>query len=1106
MFYLSCFTQGNNRTEFTSLTIEDGLPSNRTTFTFKDNKGFIWIGCSEGLARYDGDERFEVYNTDNQPALKTDFITVINQDQDDNLWIGTKYGGVTKYSFEEDAWVNYTTGNSNLSNDEILSIMVDANNKVWIGTEDGLNIYDRQRNSFDSYQQGNGEYDLKSQAILEITQDDKGYVWIGTWGSSFYLVLDSNGYNNLEFRQFALGEKSSPEHIWCIEQIGDYEYLLGTHQYGLVYLSMPEHATNSKDKQDWSFYSKFSLAEDNRLDAITSNTVFDMIIIDQDIWLGTPSGLSMLYNFKGQLASWSKDLSDDVDLSFDNKDFDPNSQSSLINNDIKDLFVDDEGLVWVATRGGISLYSANNNQFENLKLTGNFNTRPNTENITVIGDVLWITDGVEVLSYNLKTGKRNAYAQRLKEVLSSNNFSCISSSPKGELLIASNAGIYTVNVKTWEYRLLKLPLHLAGRFTTFIVKKILVDRQSRYWLATQKGILLFDPKTEEYKLIPASESDGLSDASVTDIEEDAEGNIWVSTYSGLNKLIEESPKLKFQQYEFDLADSLSIQSNRLLALQSSNDYLLIGSDQGLILYDYATKSFNLHNPSQNNTFIHTVYNVNDSIVWGSSTEGLYRYNLIDHKVSNFSTADGIKDLTFNIGSVTSDADGKLYFGNISGAVSVNPLDYKETISKPKVYCTKAYIIGQEGAKTTCLLSNDSLLELNHNDYYLSLSYVGLNYNKPSSTSFAHKLEGFDEDWVSTDNPNYVTYTNLKAGSYIFRAKAQNNDGYWAELDSPLKIKVIPAFWQRLWFWILSAFLFFAGLFMALRKYTQTVRRRNQKLEELNLQLSDEVKQRTQIAKELRQSEDNLKTTNTELMRSNKQLEEFAYIASHDLKEPLRTIGTFTELTKRKLDSDDEKLNEYMDIVKSAVGRMHNLVESILTFSSVDKGSLKLAKIDLKNIVERNLLDLQEMITSKKTEIEVSALPQLWADKSQLSMLFQNLISNGIKFNTSATPFLKIYTKNEADPKYVHIVVEDNGIGINKEFQTRIFELFKRLHSSSEFEGTGIGLAVCKQIVELHEGKLEIDSEVGKGTKFVISLPKYKDATVPNLSSKVPDIA
>ena len=424
---------------------------------------------------------------------------------------------------------------------------------------------------------------------------------------------------------------------------------------------------------------------------------------------------------------------------------------------------------------------------------------------------------------------------------------------------------------------------------------------------------------------------------------------------------------------------------------------------------------------------------------------------------------------------------------------IDPDTYKENLVEPKVYVTEAHIIGAKESKTVSMFKPDfDYVELCHNDYYLSLSYAGLNYDNPASTKFAYKLDGFDKEWVYTDLANDVTYTNLKAGSYEFMVRAKNSDGYWSQVDKPIKIVVVPALWQRLWFWLLVVLLSMVGLFLGIRAYTRAVRNRNLQLQSLNQKLSEEVTQRTTIARELYNSEKNLKEANRDLVRSNKQLEEFAYITSHDLKEPLRTIGSFTELSRRLVKSENVKYNEYMNIVSNAVSRMDNLIESILTFSSVGKG-LSTMKVDLNVVINQNLLDLKDRISKKATNVQVVKLPYIWADINLMGMLFQNLISNAIKYNNSKVPFVNIYPIDIKDKNYVKVVVEDNGIGISKEYQKQVFELFKRLHSKKEFEGTGIGLSVCKRIVELHNGLLEIESEVGVGTKFIITLPKKADS-------------
>lgn len=224
--------------------------------------------------------------------------------------------------------------------------------------------------------------------------------------------------------------------------------------------------------------------------------------------------------------------------------------------------------------------------------------------------------------------------------------------------------------------------------------------------------------------------------------------------------------------------------------------------------------------------------------------------------------------------------------------------------------------------------------------------------------------------------------------------------------------------------------------------------------------------------------------------SNLELENFAYIASHDLQAPLRTITSFTQLLKSRLDG---KLNEdeedFMNLIVDGTKSMQELINALLTFSRVNTTKINKKEIDLNKVLEGLLIDLTSEIKTSGAEIEVNNLPaNLFADRIKLKQLFQNLITNGIKFVPKGTaPKITVFSKEYAE--YWTFSVKDNGIGIKEEFQEKIFLLFKRLHTQKEFEGTGIGLALCKKLVEQHGGELSLDSTFGEGSTFTFTIPK-----------------
>ncbi len=228
----------------------------------------------------------------------------------------------------------------------------------------------------------------------------------------------------------------------------------------------------------------------------------------------------------------------------------------------------------------------------------------------------------------------------------------------------------------------------------------------------------------------------------------------------------------------------------------------------------------------------------------------------------------------------------------------------------------------------------------------------------------------------------------------------------------------------------------------------------------------------------------------ELERNNKELEEFNYVASHDLREPLRTITSYCDLLSEDIGENmNDMAKEDLEFITEATTRMNILIQDLLQLSRAGRVEFESEKVDLNKIIKTVLRDLELKIKETNSKITFEKLPIIMGDYTQLSRVFQNLFTNAIKFKSDQDPEIKIYS-NTLDNFY-EIIVEDNGIGIDKQYQNQIFSAFKRLHSREQYEGTGIGLAICKKIIERHNGTIHIDSEVGGGSKFIISLKKIE---------------
>jgi PAS domain S-box-containing protein len=221
-----------------------------------------------------------------------------------------------------------------------------------------------------------------------------------------------------------------------------------------------------------------------------------------------------------------------------------------------------------------------------------------------------------------------------------------------------------------------------------------------------------------------------------------------------------------------------------------------------------------------------------------------------------------------------------------------------------------------------------------------------------------------------------------------------------------------------------------------------------------------------------------------LEQSNKELEQFAMIAAHDLKEPLRKIQVFSDMLVNMVPHEGQELLSRM---QSASNRMQRLLEDLFTLSSIGRQGKPFTPVDLNKVVETVVDDLQVVLAETKGQIIVSSLPVIQGDPSQVQQLFQNLIGNGLKYyRDGVPPQIKVYS--EVEDRYYKITIEDNGIGIAPEYHGRIFEPFQRLHGPGEYQGTGMGLAICKKIVERHQGYLSVISTLKKGSRFSFTIP------------------
>ncbi len=297
-----------------------------------------------------------------------------------------------------------------------------------------------------------------------------------------------------------------------------------------------------------------------------------------------------------------------------------------------------------------------------------------------------------------------------------------------------------------------------------------------------------------------------------------------------------------------------------------------------------------------------------------------------------------------------------------------------------------------------------------------------------------------------------------------------------------------------------AALLFVGAFIAsytgnlLKENKEKLRRQNAELvqakeaaEKARDELEQRVKERTL---ELVVANEQLHRMTEDLIRSNKELEQFAYVASHDLQEPLRMVTSYVQLlSKRYRDKLDEDANEFIDFAADGATHMYQLINDLLAYSRVGTRGNSFELVDCEEVFHKTVNNLKVAVEESRAEVTHDPLPKTVADFAQLEQLFQNLIGNGIKFHGKESPRVHISARPNGD--HWDFSVRDNGIGIAPEYKERVFVIFQRLHAKDKYPGTGIGLAICKKIVERHGGRIWVESDPGKGATFYFTLPKER---------------
>ena len=832
---------------FDHISIEQGLSQSSVRVIFQDSFGFLWFGTEDGLNRYDG-YNFKTFKPDPDIAntLSDRWITSIVEDSEGYLWVGTRQGGLNRYDPRTENFTLFhhdKDKQTTLSDDHVNVLYLDKDDNLWIGTEQGLDLFNRKDGIFSHYSYDPFEPDsLTGKSVTAILQDNRGRFWIGTSSGG----LNQFDPQNEKFTPYQSRSEDitsiSNNHVTAILDAGDSTLWIGTWS-GLNHF---DPSTGEFKRFIRSDNDPHSIAG-NRINALHKD-------ITGNLWIGTNNGLDRLSKAGGRFIHYVND---------------PSYNSSLSNNYILSIQEDRGGVLWFGTYGGgVNKYDRLRDNFAYFRhdpedpntLSGNF-VFPifvDSEGYAWIGT---FGTGLNRLTWSTGQVIRYQHDEKKPNSIASDILYSIYEDQDGILWIGTANGLDKFDRDTFKFIHYQRDPENSSSLSANTVLEVFVDRENNLWVGTVAGLDLFDRKNNTFKHYTPQVGDpnSLSSSSVDAIYEDQDGYLWVGTSeNGLNRFDPETEK--FTQYHFDPDDKKSLSNDSILSIyQDTKGRLWIGtSGGGLNLYDPQTDSFSyfLEKDGLPNGVVYGILEDGLGYLWLSTNFGISRFDPETKSFHNFDAGDGLQSNEFNDSAYAKGRDGEFYFGGINGLTIFHPLSISESTYTPQIALTALTQDGQPVA-TDSSIETTSLVTLQYPQNSLEFEFAALSYNQPDKNQYAYLLENFDPSWQYIGTKRDGRYTNLPGGDYTLLLKAANSNGVWNEVPTRIEVKVIPPFWQTLWFRIVMVFVGLAVVALGIRLRTKTMQDRNRQLERLVRERTSALEKRNQEIQALYQADERI---------------------------------------------------------------------------------------------------------------------------------------------------------------------------------------------------------------------------------------------------------
>jgi signal transduction histidine kinase len=610
------------------------------------------------------------------------------------------------------------------------------------------------------------------------------------------------------------------------------------------------------------------------------------------------------------------------------------------------------------------------------------------------------------------------------------------------------------------------------------------DRNSNYWIGTQNGLykINLEKSTVEVFRKELESHHRLSANLVYYLLEDTDGLIWIATVGGLDVYNPSTQNIRHY-----VKDKNGLSDDFVISLcEDKRGRIWIGTDTYVNVYDKKDSSFTYYSQKEglpNNRIFEIVKDRNDDI-WVATGKGLSKFSERNNSFQTFTLEDGLQSLEFNLRAAYACKDGEMLLGGMNGFNSFYPDSISRNPYIPNVVFTSFYKT-KGNTKEYINLAESRDISLNHNVNSFTIEFAALEYTNPQRNKYSYKMEGVSDEWVDIGNRKFVPFSALQAGEYTFKVKGSNNDGVWNNQEISLRITILPPWWKSNYAYLLFFVIIILVIVVFIKIRERNLRQAKKLLEQKVLERTLQIEEQSRL----------IISKNQELKELNVTKDKFFSIIGHDLGNQFNIIIGFSEvLVSDFKNMDSRKIENHLTNIYNSSRLAHELLDNLLTWAKIQTKAIKYNPevFDLQAKIADTIEFLEGASAKKSIRIKVANKQQMfvYADVNMFSAVIRNLVSNAIKF-THEQGAIVIQLQGKED--FCEISVKDNGVGISEENIHKIFRIDSNhsTHGTNGEKGTGLGLILCKEFVEQHNGKIWVESVVDKGSRFIFTLPRKK---------------